>query len=138
MLKNPPKLVFDRVRLGGEVTVNVSALVSLPLLLLVTEIVPVVAEVGTVAVIWVPPPVTLAVAVTPLNLTKGVVPKLWPEIVTVDPAVPEIGLTELITVGVFGPNPVSFTFLRYRATDVGREEKNRKPVFASICSTVVI
>ena len=58
--------------------------------------------------------------------------------VTVVPEEPEIGLTELITVGVLGPDPVSFTFLKYRATDVGREEKNLQPVSASICSTVVI
>jgi len=103
--------------------VKVSALVSVPLLVLVTEIAPVVAEIGTVAVIWVPPFCTLAVAVTPLNFTTGEVPKLYPERVTVVPAVPEIGLTELITVGVFGPDPVSFTFLKYRATEVGRDEK---------------
>ena len=54
------------------------------------------------------------------------------------PAVPEIGLTELITVGVLGPDPVSFTFLKYRATEVGKDEKNLKPVAASISSTVVM
>jgi hypothetical protein len=77
-VENPIKLVLERVRLGlvEVLTVKVSALVSLPLLVLVTEIAPVVAEAGTAAVIWVPPLCTLAVAVTPLNLTTGEAPKL--------------------------------------------------------------
>jgi hypothetical protein len=53
VVENPVRLVFEIVRLGmPELPMeNVSALVSLPLLVLVTEIVPVVAETGTVAVI---------------------------------------------------------------------------------------
>ena len=58
--------------------------------------------------------------------------------VTVVPTVPDVGLTAVMTVGVFAPDPVSFTFRKYRATGVGRDEKNRKPVSASISSTVVM
>ena len=43
--------------------------------------------------------------------------------VTVVPAVPDVGLTEAMAVGVFAPDPVSFTLRKYRATEVGRDEK---------------
>ena len=75
---NPLNEDVERVRLGvGEVEMaNASGLVSVPLLVLVTEIIPVLAEAGTIALICVPPLCTLAVAVTPLNLTTGEDPKL--------------------------------------------------------------
>jgi hypothetical protein len=66
----------ERLGLGEDETANVSALVSIPLLVLVTVITPVLAEAGTIALICVPPPCTLAVAGTPLNLTTGEDPKL--------------------------------------------------------------
>ena len=66
----------ERLGAGAEETANVSALVSVPLLVLVTVITPVLAETGTIALICVPPFCTLAVAVTPLNLTTGEDPKL--------------------------------------------------------------
>ena len=43
--------------------------------------------------------------------------------VTVVPAFPDAGLTAVMTVGVFAPEPVSCTFRKYRPTEVGRDEK---------------
>lgn len=55
---------------------------------------PVVAPAGTVAVIWVPE-VTLNGAATPLNVTEVAPVNALPLIVTVVPALPEVGLNEV-------------------------------------------
>ena len=61
------------------------------------------APVGTVAVICVPAPLTVAVrSVVSLNLTTGEAPKFVPLIVTLVPTAPEVGL-KLLIVGVVPP-----------------------------------
>jgi hypothetical protein len=67
----------------------------------VTEIGPVVAPVGTVAVIWVAEFTTTLVAVIPLNLTTVVPIKPEPEITTEVPTCPEVGVKDVI-VGASG------------------------------------
>jgi len=72
------------------VTVNVTPLLVIPLAATVTG--PVVAPVGTCAVIEVLAQVLIAAAVVPLKLTKPwVVPKFAPVIVTPAPTPPEVG-----------------------------------------------
>ena len=89
----------ERLRAGSVplATVKLAALKSVPPVP-VTVMGPVVAPTGTVAVMVVPPD-TLAVAVAPLNCTVGVVPKLYPVMVTVVPAGPVAGLKPVTTVG---------------------------------------
>ena len=67
----------DKVKEGETLVVNVKLLVllSVPPEEVATEIGPVPAPAGTTAVILVPP-LTVAEADTPLNLTVGLVPKL--------------------------------------------------------------
>ena len=70
-------------------------------------ILPVVAPVGTVAVMDVAEE-AVSVAAVPLNFTVGVEPKLDPLIVTLDPTAPELGLKPLIV----GPVPPPAVTLR--------------------------
>jgi hypothetical protein len=79
------------------VTVKLDALVPVPAGV-VTEILPLTAPFGTVALIWVPDTnVTVVEAVDP-NLTFAPGTKLVPLIVTVLPVIPAVGVNEL-TVG---------------------------------------
>jgi hypothetical protein len=92
--------VGDRlVMLGADTTVNVLPLLATPLT--VTTTFPVVAPVGTVATIEVPPQLAIVVAVVPLNFTVLVpcgVPKFVPVIVTDAPTAPVVG-DRLVIVG---------------------------------------
>lgn len=88
---------FRPVMLGGIRTVNVTPLLATNPAA-VTMTFPVVAPVGTVAVMLVALQ-PLTVAVVPLNLTKPLpcdVPKLEPAMVTLEPTVPEFGLRLLM------------------------------------------
>jgi len=78
------------------VTVKLLAEVAVPPGV-VTEILPVVAPVGTVAVIWVEL-LTAKEAVVPLNLTAVAPVRFVPAIVTVAPTAPVVG-EKLVTVG---------------------------------------
>src|SRR3989442_1705909 len=83
---------------GGEaVTVKLLALVAVPAEV-VTRIGPVVAPLGTLAVIWVFE-FTVKVAVVPLKVTAVAPVKLVPLIVTVVPTGPLVGVKELIVGG---------------------------------------
>jgi len=97
-----------------DVIVGAPAVVTVKLALLlavlpgvVTEILPVVAPVGTVAVIEVAELTVNVVAVVPLNLTRVAPVKLVPVIVTVVPTGPLVGLNPLI-VGVLSVITVKF------------------------------
>lgn len=79
------------------VTVNEAELVPVPPEF-VTETLPVVVPVGTVAVIWVALTTVNDVAVFPLNFTAVTPTKLVPLIVTTVPIGPDVGVNEL-TVG---------------------------------------
>ena len=106
LLLNPVPVIITTVPAGplvglkpviDSVTVKFEALVPVPAGVM-TEILPVTAPVGTVALIWVPDTnVTVAEAVAP-NLTVAPGTKLVPLIVTVLPVIPEVGVNEL-TVG---------------------------------------
>lgn len=95
-----PELGLSTLILGGGVTVNVTPLLAWPLTVTTTE--PVVAPVGTVAVM----PVSLqleleVVALVPLNLTvlvPFVAPKPEPAMVIDEPIAPELGV-KLVIVG---------------------------------------
>jgi len=79
---------------GGAVTVNAAELVAVPPEV-VTEIGPLVAPLGTVAVIWVLL-TTLYAAPVPLNVTLDAPVKPLPVTVTLVPGGPEAGLKPLI------------------------------------------
>ena len=91
------------VNAGKEPVVEIVGvfIVKLPLLLLappavVTEIAPVVAPVGTVAVILVGLFTVNEVAEIPLNLTVDALEKLVPVIATDVPTEPDVGVNEVI------------------------------------------
>jgi hypothetical protein len=84
------------------VTVKLDVLVAVPPGV-VTVIVPVVAPVGTVAVIFVSE-LTMKAAVTPLNLTEVAPVKFVPLIVTVDPTGPDIGENEVMVGAEVAPS----------------------------------
>jgi hypothetical protein len=81
------KLVIDG---AGAVTVNEVALVAVPPAV-VTLIVPVVAPLGAVAVIWVDEFTVNVVALVPLNFTAVAPVKFAPVIVTLVPMFPLVG-----------------------------------------------
>jgi hypothetical protein len=83
---------------GGGVGTTVKVVLDVPVpSIFVTEIVPVVAPEGTVTVIWISES-TLKTADVPLKETSDAPVKSVPEIVTLSPTIPEVGLKEL-TVG---------------------------------------
>jgi len=95
-----PVLGVSDVMLGVAVTVNVTPMLAWPPT--VTTTFPVVAPVGTVAVMLVGPQLVMFVAVVPLNLT--VLPscelrKLVPAITIDEPTAPVLGV-RLLIVGV--------------------------------------
>ena len=87
---------------AGVPTVKIALVVIVPLGA-VTFIGPVVAVVGTVTVIWLAVTV-VGVAATPLNDTKVfvLVPKPVPEIVTIAPEGPRVGVNCITTSAVMG------------------------------------
>ena len=90
-----PEVGVRLVIVGVCRTVNCTPLVVTPFA--VTTTLPVVAPVGTTAVIDVLLQLVIEVAVTPLKLTEPVPwvePKLLPVIVTEEPTRPEVGLRE--------------------------------------------
>jgi hypothetical protein len=91
------------------VTVKSVALVAVPPGV-VTVILPVVAPVGTVAVIFVAEFTVNVVAATPLNLTEVAPVKLVPVILTVVPTGPEVGVNDVI-VGSGAVDTVKFVEL---------------------------
>jgi hypothetical protein len=82
---------------GAATTVKLEALVAVPPGV-VTEIVPVVAPAGTVAVTCVAESTVNDVAATPLNLTAVAPVRFVPVITTVAPTAPEVGVNE-VTLG---------------------------------------
>jgi hypothetical protein len=106
LLLKPTPLIVTTVPVGplagakpviDSVTVKFEALVPVPAGV-VTEILPVTAPLGTVALIWMPDTnVTVAEAFVP-NLTVAPGTKPVPLIVTVPPVIPDVGVKEL-TVG---------------------------------------
>jgi len=80
-------------------TLNGRLLVSVPKGV-VTWTLPVVAPAGTVALIAVPIELTEKVAGVPLKVTLAVPVSLFPGVVTVEPALPEVGV-----VSTKGPRP---------------------------------
>ena len=97
-----PEVGENDVIVGPEPnTVKLAELVAVPAEV-VTVILPVVAPVGTVVVIWVSESM-LPVAATPLKARPVVVAKPVPVIVTVAPTAPEVGENEVIV----GPVEVS-------------------------------
>ena len=86
-----------RVGANGSTTVKFVALVATGSPATSTEIGPVVAPEGTVAVISVPAGLTELEAAMPLKRTAGVAPKLLPLIVTDAPTWPEDGVNETMT-----------------------------------------
>jgi hypothetical protein len=93
-----PKTGVNDVIVGAATTVKSVALVAVPMVF-VTLILPVVAPVGTVAVIDVAEFNVNAVAVVVLNLTAVVQPKFVPVMVTLVPIGPAAGVKEVM-VGV--------------------------------------
>ena len=94
-----PLVGLKELIVGGP-TVTVKSLLLPPVpAVVVTLIGPVVAPVGTVAVIWVLE-TTVKAASVPLKVTVLAPVKLFPPIVTVVPTGPLVGLKELI-VGAF-------------------------------------
>src|SRR5580704_11369950 len=91
-----PEVGVNEVTTGAPaVTVNDAVLVPVPDGV-VTAIGPVVAPVGTVAVIWVPE-LTVNVAATPLNFTAVAPVNPVPVMLTDVPAAPEVGVNEVTT-----------------------------------------
>lgn len=88
-----PEVGENEVMVGGlfVVTMKSVELVTVPSLGTDTAIRPVVALLGTVAVIWVPAWFTVNVAFTPLNVTWFALSKFVPVIVTVVPTGPLLG-----------------------------------------------
>jgi hypothetical protein len=85
----PPEVGERLVTFGGGITVNVTPLLVMPFAVTVTG--PVVAPVGTIAVIDVAHQ-SMTFAGVPLKLTApNVVPKFTPVIVTSVPTPPEFG-----------------------------------------------
>ena len=93
-----PNVGLNDVIDGVWMTVNVPALVAVPPAF-VTEIVPVVAPAGTVAVIDVAELTLKLVAEVPLNLTELVPPRFVPPIVTAEPTRPLVGVKPVIVGG---------------------------------------
>jgi hypothetical protein len=91
----PPKVGVNEVIVGAATTVKLVVLVAV-LTVFVTLILPVVAPVGTVAVIEVAEFTVNEVAVVVLNLTAVVPQKLVPVMVTVDPVGPLAGVKEVM------------------------------------------
>ena len=107
-----PEMVFvESVIMGvlGARTVKSVALVAVGSPATSTVIGPVIAPLGTVAVMTVPVPLTELAAAMPLNLTPGVAPKLKPLIVTVSPTKPEAGEKEVIEGAVLAGVEVTAT-----------------------------
>jgi hypothetical protein len=88
----PPEGVNEDT-VGGATTVKFEELVPVPPTV-VTEIGPVVAPVGTVAVIWVDEFTVKLVAFVVLNLTTVAPVKSLPVNTTVDPIPPDMGVNE--------------------------------------------
>lgn len=95
-----PDVGVNEVMVGGGATVKLVALVAVPLVV-VTRIGPVVAVVGTVAVMDVGE-VAVNAAVTLLKLTESTLTKFVPVIVTDVPTAPEVGVNDVI-VGAGAP-----------------------------------
>lgn len=93
-----PELGVNDVIVGGlfVVTKKSVALVTVPSLGTETAIRPVVAPLGTVAVICVPAWLTVKVAATPLNVTRFAFWKLVPVMVTDVPTGPLVGVNEVM------------------------------------------
>src|SRR6266478_4628008 len=92
-----PLVGLNPVTVGaGRVTVKLAVLVAVPPGV-VTEIVPLLAPAGTVAVIWVAE-LTVKLALVPLNATVVAPVRVVPVIVTEVPAEPLVGLNP-VTVG---------------------------------------
>ena len=92
-----PDVGLRLVILGAATSVKLMPLLAMPDT--VTTTVPVVAPLGTVAVILPLPHAVMTVAVMPLNFTvlvPWVDPKFEPEIVTEAPTAPEVGDNPLI------------------------------------------
>jgi hypothetical protein len=87
----------------GVVTVKFDVLVAVPPAV-VTLMGPVVAPVGTVAVIFVAELTMKVVALTPLNLTEVAPVKFVPVIVTLDPTGPDMGENEVIVGAEVAPS----------------------------------
>ena len=68
---NPERLFVESRMVGGELLTVKSAVEAARPTVVCTVMAPADAPAGTVALIWVPPPETLATAETPLNLTTG-------------------------------------------------------------------
>ena len=96
-----PEVGVNEETAGAAVTVNDAVLVPVPAGV-VTATGPVVAPVGTVAVIWVPE-VTVNVAAVPLKVTAVAPVKPLPVMLTDVPGAPEVGVNEETT----GPEPVT-------------------------------
>jgi hypothetical protein len=97
-----PKVGVNDVIVGTPVlvTVNLWELQAVPPGV-VTQIFPVVAPLGTVAVIWVDEPPEKVVADVPPNVTAVAPVRVVPVIVTIVPIGPEVGVNEVI-VGLVG------------------------------------
>jgi hypothetical protein len=92
-----PLLGENEVIVGLGTTVNALALDAVPAAV-VTEMTPVVAPVGTDAVIEVAEATVYAVAATPLNFTAVAPARLVPAMVTTVPTPPDVGVKP-VTVG---------------------------------------
>jgi hypothetical protein len=93
-----PVLGVSDVTLGTEVTVNVTPLLATPPAAVTTTF-PVVAPVGTVAVILDAPQLVIVVALVPLNFTLPVPcdgPKFDPAITIEDPMAPVLGVSDVM------------------------------------------
>ncbi len=85
------------------VTLKTDALVPVPAGL-VTDILPVVAPIGTVALIEVPDTILKVIAGVPLKLTAVVPPKFVPVSVTVAPIAPLVGVNDVMVGGLMTVN----------------------------------
>ncbi len=93
-----PVLGVSDVMLGAEVTVNVTPLLATPPAAVTTTL-PVVAPVGTVAVMLVAVQLVIVVALVPLNFTLPVPcdgPKFDPAITIEDPMAPVLGVSDVM------------------------------------------
>ena len=113
-------------------TVKFAVLVALPLRVM-TEICPVVAPAGTIAVICVEL-LTVNVANVPLKATEVVPTKFVPLMVTTVPTGPEVGENDVI-VGATGAVTVNFALLRAVPFTVTTKIL---PVFAPVGTLAVI
>ncbi len=114
MVPTGPDVGENDVMVGTPITVKSVELVPVPLAL-VTEIGPVVAPVGTVAVIWVTE-FTANGAALPLNFTPVTPMKFVPVIVTEVPTRPLVGVNEVM---VGAPAAVTVKFVELVAVPFG-------------------